>query len=152
MCVGLTMTRREWQILATLDYPFLSSIFGLPRFLPRLLAITHYPLPLVKIRTVAVGRMNVQKGCKNGWQDSQDSPRWSTVHRCYVLHTVHMTSAYISLISSFISPIRFFFFFHILHQLQLIPCTWLDVSEGSLRDFCIEKDANTCKHLMQHYR
>lgn len=111
MCVGLTMTRREWQILATLDYPFLSSIFGLPRFLPRLLAITHYPLPLVKIRTVAVGRMNVQKGCKNGWQDSQDSPRWSTVHRCYVLHTVHMTSAYISLISSFISPIRFFFFF-----------------------------------------
>jgi len=102
------MTRREWQILVTLDYPFLSSIFGLPRFLPRTMAIT--PLPL--------GPFQDSHSCS--WQDeraerlqkrltglAQDSPRWSTVHRCYVLHTVHMTSAYISphiLISSHWRP------------------------------------------------
>lgn len=87
----MTRRGREWHILATLDYPFLSSIFG---FYPSLFP---FPLSLWQDSLHLAGWTCRKTKGKNEWTDGwcKDTGLLAKVVHGpgYVLHTVHMTSA-----------------------------------------------------------
>lgn len=127
----MTRRGREWHILATLDYPFLSSIFG---FYP---SFSLFPFPFGRTRCIWQDERAERRKAKTnertaGARTQDSSPRWSTdqatccTRSTWHLHHLHMSMANPTHSTVHIHihiRIHFFHSFHISLQLQLIRCT-----------------------------